>query len=181
MSHSPSSQALYHHYSTQCPLYWWYLSQQSLHTAVLVTDPLSDCWGQSHLQWEWELNGKDRWQSATVIDKFNPWSYVIKTPQRQVYRRNRQHLRRAGNHNTMGKNEINDSWLDDDIISDDHIETNATEVKGSPQNQATSQMANVRRSQRTIRKPLRYWILKPKLCMFYCILYNKINVAVNCW
>ena len=62
----------------------------------------------------------DRWQPATVIDKYNPWSYVIKTLQGQVYQRNRWHLRRARNHNTIGENEINDSWLDNDIINDDY-------------------------------------------------------------
>ena len=105
------------------------------------------------------MKGRDRWQPATVLNKVSaPRSYVIKTPQGQIYRRNRQHLRAArSNNDTKIENDTNDDWLDDDIVSNNHdIERDTNQQENSTQNLQTLPTADLRRSQRTIRAPTRY-------------------------
>ena len=104
------------------------------------------------------MKGRDRWQPATVLNKSATRSYVIKTPQGQVYRRNRQHLRMAReNNSTKNENDTNDDWLDDDIVNDSHdLETDTIQQECLPQNPPIIPTGNLRRSRRTIRQPARY-------------------------
>jgi len=63
------------------------------------------------------VKGKDRWHPAMVLDMPATRSYVIKTPQGQVHRRNRQNLR-ARNTNTENELDTNGDWLDDNTINE---------------------------------------------------------------
>ena len=94
------------------------------------------------------MKGRDRWQPATVLNKSATRSYVIKTPQGQVYQRNRQHLRMAReNNSTKNENDTNDDWLDDNIVNNSHdLETDTTQRECLPQNPPIILTGNLRHS-----------------------------------
>jgi len=79
------------------------------------------------------MKGRDRWLPATVLSKSAPTSYVIKMPQGQLYRRNRQHFRMASN----TKDETYDNFIDDNIVNESHkveTDTNQQDTLPLPQN-----------------------------------------------
>ena len=99
------------------------------------------------------MTSKDgTWKPAKVtsISQRAPRSYNIVTPQGQYYRRNRKDLRKV-----MGKTEVNtstDEFLDDQAYDSD---TNEPVEESCGTNSVVSAPA-LRRSQRTIRAPVRY-------------------------
>ena len=99
------------------------------------------------------MTSKDgTWKPAKVtsISQRAPCSYNIVTPQGQYYRRNRKDLRKV-----MGKTEVNtstDEFLDDQAYDSD---TNEPVEESCGTNSVVSAPA-LRRSQRTIRAPVRY-------------------------
>ena len=101
------------------------------------------------------VKNKDKWQPAKVISKTAPRSYIIKTTTGQIYRRNRRHLKKS-----KANYVETEDWADEDTGIDDHdTEESNTESEPPQQNLTQSQTAqttDLRRSQRTKRKSVRY-------------------------
>ena len=104
------------------------------------------------------MTSKDgRWRPAKVtsISQTAPRSYNIVTPQGQNYRRNRKDLRKVTGGSTDIKTNV-DEFLDDQSYDSD---TNEPVEENSNARESTSPVVSapaVRRSQRTIRAPIRY-------------------------
>ena len=106
------------------------------------------------------MRAKGKWEPATVIaiSADGPRSYIVNTPSGQKYRRNRRHLKPAprsldaSHHYTA--NQSYDNWLDEDSIAD-YNDTAEMEIPAE-QDSNPSPHLQLRRSQRTIRKPSRY-------------------------
>ena len=95
-----------------------------------------------------------KWKPAKItgISQNAPRSYFITTTQGQCYRRNRKHLRKM-----IGQQDDNmftDDYLDDEIY-DNEINEVPQSMQSNP-SEPTQMTVPLRRSQRTIRKPLRY-------------------------
>ena len=94
------------------------------------------------------VKNKDKWQPAKVISKTAPRSYIIKTT-------TGQHLKKS-----KANYVETEDWADKDTGIDDHdTEESNTESEPPQQNltqSQTAQMTDLRRSQRTKRKPVRY-------------------------
>ena len=99
-----------------------------------------------------------RWAPAKVsgVSKRAPRSYFVTTPQGHSYRRNRKHLRKMSNNHTDNRTD-NTDYLEEEDAGD----SGNTCVVPNGESQMTtppviqSEMP-LRRSQRTIRKPVRY-------------------------
>ena len=101
------------------------------------------------------VKNKDKWQPAKVISKTAPRSYIIKTTTGQIYRRNRRHLKKS-----KANYVETEDWADEDTGIDDH-DTKESNTESEPPQQnltqsQTAQTTDLRRSQRTKRKPVRY-------------------------
>lgn len=105
------------------------------------------------------MKAKGKWEPATVIaiSQDGPRSYIVNTPGGR-YRRNRRHLKPTPNSLNVGQsyqaNQSCDDWLED---ASTIYETDAAEIGTSAeQGSNPSPPSQLRRSQRTIRKPSRY-------------------------
>lgn len=101
-----------------------------------------------------------KWSPAKVtgISHNTPRSYFITTPQGQCYRRNRKYLRKDTG---KGDNHVNvDDYMDDDTYDETIIPADESSHSSQNTQMSTSQTQQidvpVRRSQRTIKKPVRY-------------------------
>ena len=105
------------------------------------------------------MKAKGKWEPATVItiSQDGPRSYIVKTPGGS-YRRNRRHLKPTPSNLNAGQcyqaDQSCNDWLEDTSTFD---ETDATEIEiPASQGSNSSLPPQLRRSQRTIRKPSRY-------------------------
>ena len=102
---------------------------------------------------------KGKWEPATVVafSQDGPRSYIVKTPGGS-YRRNRHHLKPTSNNLNSGQyyqaDQSCNDWLEDTSIID---ESDATDIEiPASQGSDPSPPSQLRRSQRTVRKPSRY-------------------------
>ena len=105
------------------------------------------------------MRAKGKWEPATVIafSQDGPRSYIVKTPGGS-YRRNRHHLKPTPNNLNSGQcyqaDQSCNDWLEDTSIID---ESDATRIEiPAGQGSGPSPPPQLRRSQRTVRKPSRY-------------------------
>ena len=87
--------------------------------------------------------------------------HVIKTPKGQTYHRNRAHLTRVSNDNKKASlTIIDDDYLSDDPCNEHEDNTNNTSTTETNADDIQPLQTNppvLQRSQRTIRKPERYY------------------------
>ena len=99
-------------------------------------------------------DGKWKPVKVTSINQTGPRSYNIVTPQGQQYRRNRKDLRKVTGGTDSNTSVCN--FLDDELYdasSNELIRDNSDSCESVP---PVSSVPTMRRSQRTIRAPVRY-------------------------
>ena len=133
------------------------------------------------------MRTQGKWEPATVIavSQNGPRSYIVNTPGGQSYRRNRRHLKSAPSsldaRQHYQTNQICDDWLDNTSTVDET--DNAKTEMPAEQGSNPVPPLQLRRSQRTIRKPSRYTDTdyRTVICTHHYaqIVYNCTNACLN--